>query len=81
MVGLRIRVFWWRTMGLVSELDASGEDEGTGPMTIGRRTDGGMGGMEEDACGLGEVDVCVTVGAPVDWEDCAECSAGKLDIG
>lgn len=48
-------VFWCNTIGFGSGLEASGEDEGTGPITIGRRTEAGMGGIEEDACGTAGV--------------------------
>lgn len=42
--------------------DESGEDEGTGPTTIGSRTDAGMGGMEGGPCGGADVDGCSGLG-------------------
>lgn len=53
MVGFRKSVFWCSTIGLGSGLEASGDEEGTAPIMIGRRTEGGIGGMADDACVAG----------------------------
>ena len=52
---MRMRVFSWRTMGFAGEAGAFEVwDAGTGPKTIGIRTDAGI--VDRGAAGVGVVD-------------------------